>query len=159
MHTLCRSDSDTEALGSLMAGALPPATAAPLVLYLQGELGAGKTTFARGFMSGLGVPGPVRSPTYTLLELYSAGALTVVHLDLYRLNGVADIEGLGLREWAQPMNVWLIEWPERGAGRLPAADITLTFTVGAGGHDVEASAYTAAGDSWLAEVESRAAKP
>jgi tRNA threonylcarbamoyladenosine biosynthesis protein TsaE len=159
MHTLCRRASDTEALGGLLARALPSPVAAPRVLYLQGELGAGKTTLARGFIGGLGVPGPVKSPTYTLLELYPAGALTVVHLDLYRLNGAADIEGLGLREWAQAMHVWLIEWPERGAGRLPPADISLAFSVGAQGHDIEASARTAAGESWLAEVESLGAKP
>ena len=141
-----------------MARWLRPPAAAPLVLYLHGELGAGKTTFARGFMSGLGVPGPVKSPTYTLLELYPAGALTVVHLDLYRLNGAADIERLGLREWAEAMHVWLIEWPERGAGRLPRADISLAFSVGAQGHDIEASAKSAAGHSWLAEVEAQGVK-
>jgi tRNA threonylcarbamoyladenosine biosynthesis protein TsaE len=135
---------------------LPPA--APVVLYLSGELGAGKTTFARGFLGGLGVPGPVRSPTYTLLELYPASALTVVHLDLYRLNSAAEIEGLGLREWAQAKHVWLIEWPERGAGRLPPADITLAFSVGAHGHDIELSAASALGESWLAEVEARGIK-
>jgi len=135
---------------------LPPA--APLVLYLSGELGAGKTTFARGFLGGLGVPGPVRSPTYTLLELYPAGALTVVHLDLYRLNSATEIEGLGLREWAQAKHVWLIEWPERGAGRLPRADITLAFSVGAHGHDIELSSGSAPGESWLSEVEAQGVK-
>jgi tRNA threonylcarbamoyladenosine biosynthesis protein TsaE len=157
MHTLCRTASDTEALGNRMARALPAPTAVPLVLYLQGELGAGKTTFARGFISGLGVSGPVKSPTYTLLELYAAGALTVVHLDLYRLNGAADVEGLGLSEWARAMHVWLIEWPERGAGRLPRADITLAFSVGRQGHDIEASAHTSAGESWLTLVETLSA--
>jgi tRNA threonylcarbamoyladenosine biosynthesis protein TsaE len=135
---------------------LPPA--APVVLYLSGELGAGKTTFARGFLGGLGVPGPVRSPTYTLLELYPASALTVVHLDLYRLNSAAEIEGLGLREWAQAKHVWLIEWPERGVGRLPPADITLAFSVGAHGHDIELSAASTLGESWLAEVEAQGIK-
>jgi tRNA threonylcarbamoyladenosine biosynthesis protein TsaE len=142
--------------GVLSLPTLPPA--APVVLYLSGGLGAGKTTFARGFLGGLGVPGPVRSPTYTLLELYPAGALTVVHLDLYRLNSAAEIEGLGLREWAQGKHVWLIEWPERGAGRLPRADITLAFSVGADGHDIELSAGSALGESWLTEVEAQGVK-
>jgi tRNA threonylcarbamoyladenosine biosynthesis protein TsaE len=159
MHTHCRTAADTEALASRMALALTVPKGAPVVLYLSGELGAGKTTFARGFLGGLGVRGAVRSPTYTLLELYAADALTVVHLDLYRLNQSAEIEGLGLREWARPEHVWLIEWPERGAGRVPPADITLAFSVGAQGHDVEASASSAFGESWLALVESRAAKP
>lgn len=149
MHTHCRTAADTEALGGRMAGALIPPQAAPAVLYLSGELGAGKTTFARGFLSSLGVPGPVRSPTYTLLELYAAGALTVVHLDLYRLNQSAEIEGLGLREWLEPKHVWLIEWPERAGGRLPPADVTLAFSVGTHGHDVQLSAGSALGESWL----------
>lgn len=159
MHTHCPTAPDTEALASRMARALSPPQGAPVVLYLSGELGAGKTTFARGFLGGLGVHGPVRSPTYTLLELYAAGAFTVVHLDLYRLNQSAEIEGLGLREWARPEHVWLIEWPERGAGRLPPADITLVFSVGAQGHDVKASAGSPFGESWLAAVESWPAKP
>jgi tRNA threonylcarbamoyladenosine biosynthesis protein TsaE len=142
-----------------MARKLTVPPAAPVVLYLSGELGAGKTTFARGFLGGLGVPGPVRSPTYTLLELYAAGALTIVHLDLYRLSEPAEIEGLGLREWAQAQHLWLIEWPERGSGRLPPADIALAFSVGAQGHDIEGSAGSALGKSWLAEVESLRPKP
>jgi tRNA threonylcarbamoyladenosine biosynthesis protein TsaE len=159
MHTHCRTAADTEALAVRMARTLSVPPVAPVVLYLSGELGAGKTTFARGFLGGLGVHGPVRSPTYTLLELYTAGALTVVHLDLYRLNQPADIEGLGLREWAQAQHLWLIEWPERGAGRLPRADITLAFSVGAQGHDIEGGAGSALGKLWLAEVESLGAKP
>jgi tRNA threonylcarbamoyladenosine biosynthesis protein TsaE len=129
-----------------------------VVLYLSGDLGAGKTTFARGFLGGLGVPGPVRSPTYTLLELYAAGALTVVHLDLYRLNHAGELEALGLREWAGPQHLWLIEWPERGAGGLPHADLTLAFSVDAHGHDVTLSAESALGESWLSALETSAAK-
>ncbi len=141
-----------------MAGTLPSAGDAPVVLYLYGDLGAGKTTFARGFLAGLGVHGPVRSPTYTLLELYAAGALSVVHLDLFRLNHAGELAALGLREWARPGHVWLIEWPERGAGRLPRADLTLAFSVGAHGHDIEMSAESALGESWLSALETSAAK-
>lgn len=141
-----------------MAGTLPSARDAPVVLYLCGDLGAGKTTFARGFLAGLGVHGPVRSPTYTLLEIYAAGALSVVHLDLFRLNHAGELEALGLREWARPGHVWLIEWPERGAGRLPHADLMLAFSVGAHGHDVEISAGSALAESWLSALETSAAK-
>ena len=158
MHTHCRAAADTEALGARMARALAVPLADPVVLYLSGELGAGKTTFARGFLRGLGVDGPVRSPTYTLLELYAAGAVTVVHLDLYRLNHAAEIEGLGLGEWARPGHVWLIEWPEKGGGRLPRADLALAFIVGAQGHDVEVSAGSGLGESWLKKVESQATR-
>ena len=72
------------------------------MVYLQGELGSGKTTLARGFLQALGVTGPVRSPTYTLVELYPAAGITLVHADLYRLRDPAELESLGLREWAAP---------------------------------------------------------
>lgn len=158
MRAHCPAAADTEALAGRMAGTLPPAGDAPVVLYLCGDLGAGKTTFARGFLAGLGVHGPVRSPTYTLLEIYAAGVLSVVHLDLFRLNHAGELEALGLREWARPGHVWLIEWPERGAGRLPRADLTLAFSVGAHGHDIEMSAESALGESWLSALETSAAK-
>jgi tRNA threonylcarbamoyladenosine biosynthesis protein TsaE len=158
MRAHCPAAADTEALAGRMAATLPSAGDAPVVLYLCGDLGAGKTTFARGFLAGLGVHGPVRSPTYTLLELYAAGALTVLHLDLFRLNHAGELEALGLREWARPGHVWLVEWPERGAGRLPHADLTLAFSVGAQGHDVEMNAESALGESWLSALETSAVK-
>jgi tRNA threonylcarbamoyladenosine biosynthesis protein TsaE len=126
------------------------ADGAPAVLYLRGDLGTGKTTFARGFLGQLGVDTPVRSPTYTLLELYRAGILNVLHLDLYRLRSPAELEELGLREWAQPHHVWLIEWPERGAGRLPGADLEVGFSIGTEGHEMRLRAMSPLGDSWLA---------
>src|SRR6266446_8052077 len=85
MRTHARTAQDTEDFGGRLAGSRPAADAALAVLYLTGELGAGKTTFARGFVRALGVQEAVPSPTYTLLELYPAGALTVVHVDLYRV--------------------------------------------------------------------------
>jgi tRNA threonylcarbamoyladenosine biosynthesis protein TsaE len=159
MRTHCPAAADTEALGGRMARALRLPQDAPVVLYLSGELGAGKTTFARGFLGGLGADGPVRSPTYTLLELYPLPGCTVVHLDLYRLNHAAELEGLGLRDWATPEHVWLVEWPERGGERLPRADLMLALSVGAHGHDVEVSAGSAFGAAWLAALESSAARP
>jgi tRNA threonylcarbamoyladenosine biosynthesis protein TsaE len=159
MRTHCPAAADTEALGGRMARALCLPQDAPVVLYLAGELGAGKTTFARGFLGGLGADGPVRSPTYTLLELYPLPGCTVVHLDLYRLNHAAELEGLGLRDWAVPRHVWLVEWPERGGERLPRADLMLALSVGAHGHDVEVSAGSAFGAAWLAALESSAARP
>ncbi len=98
MRTHARTAQDTEDLGRRLATARPAADAALAVLYLSGELGAGKTTFARGFARALGVQEAVPSPTYTLLELYPAGALTVVHVDLYRVRAPSELESLGLRE-------------------------------------------------------------
>ena len=144
---------DTEAFGAQCAGARPTADAALAVVYLAGELGAGKTTFARGFLRALGIAQAVRSPTYTLLELYPAGALTVVHLDLYRIADPIELESLGLREWARAHHLWLIEWPERGGARLPPPDLSLVFAVGDAGHDIAASARSGLGERWLAALE------
>src|SRR5258708_10007500 len=134
MRTHARTAEDTEDFGGRRARSRPAADAALAVLYLTGELGAGKTTFARGFVRALGVQEAVPSPTYTLLELYPAGALTVVHVDLYRVRVPSELESLGLREWARTGHVWLIEWPERGGTRLPPADLTVPLTAVEGGH-------------------------
>ena len=151
MQLQTRSAEETETLGRQLADVRPdPATLA--VVYLTGELGAGKTTFARGFLSALGVAGAVRSPTYTLLELHELPPLTALHVDLYRLRDASELDSLGLREWARPGSLWLIEWPERGGARLPPADLTLTFTVGAPAHDIEVRADSDAGKSWLGRL-------
>ena len=155
---------DTEDLGWQLACARPAAERALAVLYLQGDLGAGKTTFARGFLRGFGITGPVRSPTYTIIEPYSPAELTILHVDLYRLRSAEELEMLGLREWAREGCVWLIEWPERGAGHLPLPDITLSFAIAEAGHDVEVKALSARGRAWLQQltgdaVEKDAATP
>src|SRR5207248_11223859 len=117
MRNRTATSQDTEDLGGRLARARPAAGESLAVLYLSGELGAGKTTFARGFLRALGVTEEVRSPTYTLIELYPAGALTAVHVDLYRVRDAAELEALGLREWARGGHLWLIEWPERSEER------------------------------------------
>ena len=148
----------TEALGARLARALPVPAAQPAVLYLTGDLGAGKTTLARGCLRALGWRGAIRSPTYTLLETYavrdgSAGELTAVHLDLYRLSTPEELEMLGLRELAQAHHLWLIEWPERAAGaRLPAADLTASLSVLPGAHAVNVTAASPFGQLWLART-------
>ena len=152
MHTRTNTAQDTEDFGWQLACARPAGDDAFAVLYLSGELGAGKTTFARGFLRALGVSEPVRSPTFALLELYPAGALTLLHIDLYRLRDPAEVESLGLREWARDRCVWLIEWPERAGGRLPVADMTLTFTVGPAWHEITTRAHSVLGKAWLTEL-------
>jgi tRNA threonylcarbamoyladenosine biosynthesis protein TsaE len=127
MTTLAlRSPEDTAALGAAVARAL--AGRAGAVLYLQGPLGAGKTTLARGLLRALGVEGAIRSPTYTLLEPYEIGDRSLVHLDLYRLNDERELEPLGLRDYPPERCWWLVEWPERAGSRLPAADLVVTLT-------------------------------
>jgi len=153
MRTHARTAQDTEDFGGRLATSRPPKDSALAVLYLTGELGAGKTTFARGFLRALGVEEVVPSPTYTLLELYPAGALTVVHVDLYRVRDAAELESLGLREWARSGHLWLIEWPERGGTRLPPADLTVAFAAGEAGHEIEVGARSALGESWLGRFQ------
>jgi tRNA threonylcarbamoyladenosine biosynthesis protein TsaE len=150
---------DTEALGARLATVRPELSGRLAIVYLEGELGAGKTTFARGVLRSLGVAGEIRSPSYTLLEPYSASGLTLVHLDLYRLRSPEELDPLGLRDFAQPGHLWLIEWPERGSGRLPPPDLEVRLAVAAEGHSIELVSVSSFGESWLRALENAAATP
>ena len=106
----------------------------------------------KGFARACGITAPVRSPTYTLVNTHETGTLTLVHLDLYRLRDPAELEHLGLREWARPGCLWLIEWPERAGGLLPPADLTVCLVAGSSAHQAEVSPESASGLSWLARL-------
>jgi tRNA threonylcarbamoyladenosine biosynthesis protein TsaE len=151
VHT--RSAEETEDFGAKLARARPGQTDFLAVVYLTGDLGAGKTTLTRGFLRALGVVGTVRSPTYTLLEVYELKELTAVHLDLYRLSDPAELDNLGLREWAGVGHLWLIEWPERGNDRLPLADLLVRLTAGSVAHDIEVSGMSSRGTLWLERMQ------
>jgi tRNA threonylcarbamoyladenosine biosynthesis protein TsaE len=144
--------ADTEAVGAKLATAFPQGRDALTVVSLTGDLGAGKTTLARGFLHAAGVSGTIHSPTYTLLESYETPAMTVVHLDLYRLRDPSELEPLGLRDLAKPGFLWLIEWAERGAGVLPPADLEVRLAVGSQAHEIEARGVSDFGRAWLARL-------
>jgi tRNA threonylcarbamoyladenosine biosynthesis protein TsaE len=149
MRTLTTSAAHTEEEGAGFARTRPRHADLFAAVYLSGDLGAGKTTWARGFLAACGVTAVVRSPTYTLVELYDVGAVTVLHLDLYRLQDESELEALGLRDWAQPGFLWLIEWPERAVGCLPPADLGVELRTLRTGHEITVAAVTTLGEDWL----------
>ena len=123
------------------------------VVFLRGELGAGKTTLSRGLAQGLGHEGAVKSPTYTLVEPYEHLSPTLYHFDLYRLGDPEELEFMGLRDYVNGESIVLIEWPERGGAFLPAPDLELTIAVEGEGRRVTAEASTNAGQACLKKLE------
>lgn len=141
-------------LAAKFARTLAAARRWPLVIGLRGELGSGKTTWVRAMLRGLGYLGRVPSPTYTLLEQYACGELSVVHLDLYRLRGGEELENLGLRDWlAEPQRWIAVEWPERAPELAARCDLTLDFGIlASGGRRVTAIGRTRLGIEALKSV-------
>ena len=146
---LLADEAATSALGATAARCLPRAEQ-PFVIELAGELGAGKTTFARGLLEALGVTGRVRSPSYGLLELYEVAGWQVLHLDLYRLLDPEELENLGVRDHHRDRSLWLIEWPEKGRGHLPPADARVSLATAQAGHRAQLAGLSPAGAQWLA---------
>jgi len=120
------SEAEMMALGAQLAGELGGGQ----VVTLSGDLGAGKTTLARGMLRGLGFDGRVKSPSYGLVESYEVGGLEVHHLDLYRLGEPEELDFLGLEDLLGEHSVLLVEWPERAGGRLPeaTAEVSIAMT-------------------------------
>lgn len=139
------ADADaTEMLGRALAATQP----GDAVVHMHGDLGAGKSTLARAMLRGLGVEGAIRSPTYTLVERYSlADGREALHLDLYRIADAGELEFLGLD--GADVGLWLIEWPERGMGALPKADLRVDLEVAQSGRNVSLVAETELGGRWL----------
>jgi len=124
-----------------------PNLQAPLVIYLRGDLGAGKTTFARALIQALGYRGRVKSPSYGLLELYDAGGFNVLHLDLYRIGSPGELDYLAIRDLFDKKCLLLVEWPEKGHGFLPPADLELYFREVEGQRLVELKTCSDAGSN------------
>jgi tRNA threonylcarbamoyladenosine biosynthesis protein TsaE len=152
----------TEQLGQVLAGPLARACVdTPLVVHLEGPLGAGKTTLARGLLRGLGHEGRVRSPTFTLLEPYELAGCTVIHLDLYRLADPGELDYLGLVDMLAPGSLVLVEWAARGAEKLPQADLLIRLDYDGEARTAECTARTslAAGALMAARAWEQAPHP
>ena len=153
-------EAATLALGAALARTAPRAASAALTVFLQGELGTGKTTLARALLRELGVAGTVRSPTYTLLEKYELADWQVLHLDLYRLRDATELEHLGLRDELRLGVLVLIEWPERAPLGLPIPDLRILLiaaqvgdpAMGTDGRRAHINAETLAGRLWLRDL-------
>ncbi len=126
-------EAETVAFGEQLAARLRPG----MLVFLQGELGAGKTTLVRGILRALGHPGAVKSPTYTLLEPYDLPSCLVYHFDFYRIVDPQELEFIGLDELLDSAAIKLMEWPERAAGSLPAPDLVVRMRVAGEGRRIE----------------------
>lgn len=142
-------EAATVALGGRLARVLVPG----LLVTLSGDLGAGKTTLSRGIVQGLGHRGAVKSPTYTLVEPYEHTRIPVYHFDLYRLADPEELELLGFRDYLGGDCLCLVEWPERGGGFLPAADLAITMTAQGDGRRVTLEAATPVAGDVLAAID------
>lgn len=155
MSLWLRDCAATEVLAQALAQTQPESA----VVYLQGDLGAGKSTLARAWLRALGVIGAIRSPTYTLVEPYllidprwPAGG-RALHLDLYRIGDAGELEFLALDEAETAL--WLVEWPERGRQGLPAPDLSLHLAVSGDGRSVLLCAESRSGRTWLADLSQK----
>lgn len=141
-------EAATEALGARLAQLLCNG----LVVYLAGDLGAGKTTLVRGLLRELGHRGAVKSPTYTLLEEYRLGSRQLYHFDLYRLHDAEELELIGMRDYIDGVAVFLIEWPERGLGWLPPPDLEIQIVQRGPGRKASVKAASDKGRQLLAQL-------
>ena len=138
-------EAATRAQGARLARVIEPG----LLVYLHGDLGSGKTTLARGLLRGLGYQGRVKSPTYTLVELYTFSRLNLYHFDFYRFRDPKEWRDAGFPEYFSGASVCLVEWPEKAAGLLPVADLEIAFEFAGDGRDLEIRAGTESGNACL----------
>lgn len=145
-HTQFLSDeAETLACAKKLAQAIQD----PVIIYLYGPLGAGKTTFSRGLLQGLGYVGKVKSPTYTLVEPYEFDTFFLYHFDLYRVMDPKELDYIGIQDYFQPHAICLIEWPEKGKGFLPAADLSCYIDLEKAGRRIKMTADSSLGEAIL----------
>ena len=148
LNTTLPDEAATLALGAALAPAIEPG----LVAYLEGELGAGKTTVIRGVLRALGWQGPVKSPTYALVEVYAVSRLDLHHFDFYRFRDPREWIDAGFRESFNGLTVSLIEWPERAAGLLPPADLEIALALQGTGRSAALISNSKKGERVLARI-------
>ncbi|WP_184100137.1 tRNA (adenosine(37)-N6)-threonylcarbamoyltransferase complex ATPase subunit type 1 TsaE [Silvimonas terrae] len=141
-------ENATLALGAQLAAAMQPG----MTVFLEGDLGAGKTTLTRGILRGMGFAGRVKSPTYTLVEPYAVSNLNLYHFDLYRFQDPMEWVDAGFRDYFNPHSICLIEWADKAAGLLPTADWTIRLEPFADGRNIEIQAHTEHGKACLAQL-------
>ena len=122
------------------------------LIFLEGNLGMGKTTLSRGIIRGLGHVGAVKSPTFTLVEPYEIGDIRAFHFDLYRLVDPEELEFLGIRDYVEDDAMCLIEWPDKGAGFLPKPDLTITISPQDSGRSLKILSQGSRGEAWCAAL-------
>jgi tRNA threonylcarbamoyladenosine biosynthesis protein TsaE len=155
MRITLASEQETIALGQALADALKSHrenSARSLMIYLHGDLGAGKSTLARALLRALGVVGSIKSPTYALLEAYDTALGLVLHLDLYRLSEPHELAYLGADELFADAVLSLVEWPEKATGALPAPDLRLQLEHAAAGRTAMISAASPTGQQFFPKL-------
>ena len=134
-----------------LAGKIASITPAGAILYLKGGLGAGKTTFARGFIQSLGTTAKIKSPTYTLIEEYDLPGKHIVHVDLYRLHDADELSYIGFPEEIPENSIMLIEWPERAVAYIPAPDLEISITHSTTGRIIDMTSFSTLGEAILTQ--------
>jgi tRNA threonylcarbamoyladenosine biosynthesis protein TsaE len=152
VNVACVEEDNTKQLAISLASGLKKVGLGGLSIYLEGDLGAGKTTFTRHLIQALGHQGSVKSPTYTLVEPYEINDIKVFHFDLYRLADPEELEFMGIRDYFNAQSMSLIEWPQKGWGLLAPADVQIDITIDGNNRHFCLQAKTDAGEELLTTV-------